>query len=83
MCKKKKISFFLSNNIKLAIKLDLDGAYIPAFNTSFSHNSYSFKKKFKLVGSAHDLNEIRIKEKQNTDLIFLSPLLRTHHLKQK
>ena len=28
-CKKKKIKFYLSNNIKLAIKLNLDGAYIP------------------------------------------------------
>ena len=31
-CKKKSIKFYLSNNIKLAIKLDLDGAYIPSFN---------------------------------------------------
>ena len=31
-CKKKGYKFFLSNNIKLAIKLDLDGAYIPSFN---------------------------------------------------
>ena len=30
--KKKKIKFFLANNIKLAIKLDLDGGYIPSFN---------------------------------------------------
>jgi len=44
MCHKKNKFFFLSNNIKLAIKLDLDGAYIPAFNKSFSHNSYNLKK---------------------------------------
>ena len=31
-CKKKSLKFYLSNNIKLAIKLNLDGAYIPAFN---------------------------------------------------
>ena len=29
-CKKKGIKFFLSNNIKLSIKLGLDGTYIPA-----------------------------------------------------
>jgi len=34
-CKKKSIKFYLSNNIKLAIKLDLDGAYIPSFNKNF------------------------------------------------
>ena len=49
-CKKKSINFYLSNNIKLAIKLGLDGAYIPAFNNSFKHLAYSYKKNFKLVG---------------------------------
>jgi len=32
-CKKKGNKFLISNNIKLAIKLNLDGAYIPSFNT--------------------------------------------------
>ncbi len=82
MCQKKRISFFLSDNIKLAIKLDLDGAYIPAFNTSFSHNSYSFKKKFKLIGSAHNLEEIRIKEKQNVSSIFLSSIFKNSKYKK-
>ena len=31
-CKKKSFKFYLSNNVKLAVKLDLDGVYIPAFN---------------------------------------------------
>ncbi|MDC1330403.1 hypothetical protein N8210_02590 [Pelagibacteraceae bacterium] len=44
-CKKKSINFYLSNNIKLAIKLGLDGAYIPAFNDSLKHLAYSYKKK--------------------------------------
>ena len=43
-CKKKKIKFYLSNDIKLAIKLNLDGAYIPAFNKNLNHLAYSFKK---------------------------------------
>ena len=45
-CKKKGNKFYLSNNIKLAIKLDLDGIYIPAFNKTTKHLSYSFKKNF-------------------------------------
>ena len=45
-CKKRGIKFYLSNNIKLAIKLDLDGAYIPSFNKQINHLSYSLKKKF-------------------------------------
>ena len=75
-CKKKSINFYLSNNVKLAIKLDLDGAYIPAFNKSLKHLAYSYKKNFKLVGSAHNLKEIRIKEKQNVKKIFISSLFK-------
>ena len=75
-CKKKLIKFYLSNNIKLAIKLDLDGAYIPAFNKNLKHLSYSYKKKFRIIGSAHNLKEIRIKENQNVKKIFLSSLFK-------
>ena len=76
LCKKNKIKFYLSNNVKLAIKLNIDGAYIPAFNKSFSHKSYSLKKGFKLIGSAHNLSEIKIKEKQGVSSIFLSSLFK-------
>ena len=75
-CKKKSIKFYLSNDIKLAIKLDLDGAYIPAFNRNFEHLSYSFKKKFQIIGSAHNLKEIRTKEIQKVNTIFLSSLFK-------
>jgi len=75
-CKKKRIKFYLSNNIKLAIKLDLDGAYIPSFNKQTKHLSYSLKKNFDIVGSAHNLKEIRIKERQNVTKIFLSSLFK-------
>ena len=75
-CRKKSIKFYLSNNIKLAIKLDLDGAYIPAFNNDFKHLAYSYKKSFKIVGSAHNLKEIRTKENQNVRKIFLSSLFK-------
>ena len=78
ICKKRKIKFFISNNIKLAIKLNLDGAYIPAFNRSFLHNSFNLKKNFKLIGSAHNLNEIRIKEKQNVSSIFISTIFKNN-----
>ena len=75
-CKKNSIKFYLSNNIKLAVKLGLDGAYIPAFNSSLGHLAYSFKKNFKIVGSAHNLKEIRIKESQNVEKIFLSSIFK-------
>ena len=75
-CKSRKIKFYLSNHIKLAIKLDLDGAYIPSFNKSTKHLAFSFKKKFKIIGSAHNIKEIKIKETQNVNKIFLSSIFK-------
>ena len=75
-CKKNKRIFFLSNNIKLAIKLNLDGVYIPSFNKSTKHLSYSFKKNFRILGSAHSLKEIKIKELQKINKIFLSSIFK-------
>ena len=74
--KKNKIKFFLANNIKLAIQLNLDGAYIPSFNKSLKHLAYSYKKNFRIIGSAHNLKEIRTKEIQNVRKIFLSSLFK-------
>ena len=75
-CKKKGLKLYLSNNIKLALKLKLDGAYIPSFNKKFNHLSYGYDKKFKIVGSAHNLKEIRIKELQKVEAIFISSLFK-------
>ena len=75
-CKKKSIKFYLSNNIELAIKLDLDGAYIPSFNKSLRHLAYTYKKNFEIVGSAHNLKEIRTKERQKVLKIFISSLFK-------
>jgi len=76
LCKQKNIKFFLSNNIKLAIKLDLDGVYLPSFNNNMNHLSYSCKKKFEIIGSAHNLKEIRTKELQKVNKIFLSSIFK-------
>ena len=75
-CKKKSIKFYISNNIKLAIKLGLDGVYLPSFNNNMNHLSYYYKKKFEIIGSAHNLKEIRIKELQKVNKIFISSLFK-------
>ncbi len=75
-CKLRKIKFYLSNNIKLAIKLDLDGAYIPSFNKSTKHLAFSLKKKFNIIGSAHNIKEIKTKEIQNVNRIFISSIFK-------
>ena len=75
-CKKKGYKFFLSNNIKLANNLNLDGAYIPSFNRGKKHLSYSFRKKFLIIGSAHNNNEIQIKQTQGVQVLFLSSIFK-------
>jgi len=75
-CKKKNIKFFLSNNIKLALHLNLDGAYLPSFNKNLNHLSYTLKQNFEIVGSAHNIKEIRNKELQKVEKIFLSSIFK-------
>ena len=78
-CKKKKLRFFISNNFKLAVKLDLDGAYIPSFNRDFRHLSYKLNKNFLILGSAHNINEIKLKERQKVEFIFISSLFKKNN----
>ena len=75
-CQKKGNKFLLSNNIKLAIKVNLDGGYIPSFNKDKKHLSYSLKKHFIILGSAHNIYEMRTKELQNVKKIFLSSIFK-------
>ena len=75
-CRKLNIKFILSNNVKLSLKLNLDGAYIPSFNKSFEHLAYSYPKNFLILGSAHNLKEIRTKEIQKVKSIFISSLFK-------
>ena len=74
--KKKGNKFFLANDFKLAFKLRLDGVYLPSFNKKFNHLSFTKIKNFSVIGSAHNLKEIRIKELQKVKTIFLSSLFK-------
>jgi len=73
-CKKNRIKFFISNNLKLAIKYKLDGVYIPAFNKQINFIKYLLPINFKIIGSAHNNIEISIKQKQGCNIIFVSPI---------
>ena len=81
-CKKKGFKLYLSNNINLAIKLRLDGVYLPSFNKKLGYKNFTSKKKFRIIGSAHNISEIKIEEKQNCEEIFLSPIFKTEKQKQ-
>ena len=77
-CKIDKRNLYLSNNIKLALRLGLSGVYIPSFNNSLNFASkHSLPNKFEIIGSAHNVGEIRIKKLQKCSKIFLSPIFKS------
>ena len=75
-CRKYGIKFIFANDVRLAIKLNLMGVYLPSFNNTFEHLSYSRKKNFIILGSAHNLKEIKIKNKQGVKKIFISSIFK-------
>ncbi len=81
-CKKNQRCFYISNDIKLARKVNANGVYISSTNRNLNLKTINLKKKFRILGSAHNLKEIKIKELQNTEEIFLSPLFKEKTNKQ-
>jgi thiamine-phosphate pyrophosphorylase len=75
-CKKNKRKIYLANDIKTAKTLDFNGAYIPSFNKLAYKFDSGVKKEFKLLGSAHNIQEVIIKINQKIDMIFISPLFK-------
>ena len=75
-CKKQRRKVYISNNLKLALKFNFDGVYIPAFNRALSYKNIP-KKKFEIIGSAHNVKEVINKEYQGCNKIFLSPIFKT------
>ena len=81
-CKKNDRKLYIHNDIKLANKIKADGLYISSNNKDLILGSNRSKIKFKILGSAHNLKEIKIKEIQNVSEIFLSPLFKEKKNKQ-
>ena len=76
-CKKKSIKVYVEDDIKIAKKLNLDGVLISNKNKIISlyANHYN-KKKFKIIGKAHNQLEYFFKNKQNCKNILLSPIFK-------
>ena len=72
-CKKKRYQLFVSNDIKLALKVRADGIYIPSFNKTKKFLNLE-KKNLTILGSAHNQKEIWEKISQKCRAIFLSPI---------
>ena len=67
-CNKKGIKFFLANDLKLAIRFNCDGIYLPSFNKKILTKGIKLKQNFEILGSVHNLKEIRQKENQGVKL---------------
>ena len=78
ICKRKRIDFYVANNIQLFKSIQADGIYISAHNKNLK---YKFFKKinYKIIGSAHNLSEIKLKKLQGCTTIFLSRLFKTNY----
>ena len=72
-CRINKRKFYLTIDIKMAIKHQLNGVYIPSFVKTNNFNFPSKPKNFSIIGSAHNKAEIKTKENQGCNLIFLAP----------
>ena len=72
-CKINRYQLFVSNDLKLALKVKANGIYIPSFNKTKKFSNLE-KKNLKILGSAHNQKEIHNKIMQNCNAIFLSPL---------
>ena len=81
-CRGNNRKFYIRNDIKLANKINADGLYISSTNKDFAFRAPTNKEKFKIIGSAHNLREIKIKELQNVSEIFLSPIFKDKKNKQ-
>jgi len=72
-CNKNHIKFYISNNIRLAIKVKANGVYLTKNYNSMLHN-FNCKKEFTILGSVHNQLEYYKKISQKCKKIFLSPI---------
>ena len=77
ICIKQKRKFYISNNLKIAQNLKLDGVYIPSFNTLSNFKNLTAHKEFKIIGSAHNKVQLIEKYKQGCVEVFIAPIFRT------
>ena len=75
-CKKNSINFFVANDIKLLSKINADGLYISAYNKNLRTNTY-LRKGFKIIGAAHNQQELDLKIKQGCKIVIFSRLFKT------
>ena len=80
-CKNSRRKVYISNSLRDAIKYNFDGLYIPSFLKQLRFRNI-VKKNLEIIGSAHNITELKIKEKQGCSTIFLSPIFKNNKNKK-
>ena len=78
LCRLKQVNFYIANNLSLMKELKADGLYISAFNNK-NYPDLINNKRYKIIGSAHNLKEFLIKKKQKCSEIFFSRIFKTNY----
>ena len=72
-CSKNNISLYIIDNYKVALKINANGIFLSNTNKRVLLNEFQ-KKKFHILGSAHNQLEYYFKKLQHCRTIALSPL---------
>ena len=78
-CKSKRIDLFVANNFKLLTFLKTNRFYISAWNKKHYRNLRKVNSNIEIVGSAHNVTEIKEKIDQGCSQIFLSRIFETKY----
>lgn len=83
-CKNKKIKIYYKDDVKKALKYNLNGVYLSGSNKKFLFiiNNLNKKLNFKIIGGAHNQNEYFFKKKQMCEDVFFSPLFKNEKYDQ-
>ena len=76
-CISKKITLFIQNSVKILFTLKTNNFYISAYNKSQFKQLRKINRKVKIIGSAHNIPEIREKMSQGCEYIILSRIFKT------
>ena len=71
-CKKNRLPFYITDNIKLALQTKANGIFLSAKNKKIIPKIQ--KLNFEIIGSAHNQIEYCFKKKQGCTLLMLSPI---------
>ena len=81
ICKRRKIDFYVSNDVSLSTSLKADGLYVSSYNKDLRIARLK-KFNFKIIGSAHNIKELNTKSKQGCSDIIFSRLFETIYKKK-